>query len=267
MNYLDKICDYKRQELEAVKRMRPLDEMKQRAADAEAPRLFYEALSSVPEDEVAIIAEIKKASPSRGVMVHDFDVVALAETYQEHDARALSILTDEHFFQGRLEYLEAAKQHVSLPVLRKDFTLDEYHIYEARTFGADAVLLIARVLESTQLAEYHHMVADMGMTSLIEIHDESDLKKVGASDAMSYSARLLMGVNNRNLETFECDLATTEGLKAEIPSGVSVVSESGIRERGDIERLQKVGVNIFLIGEALLVAEDPGSKLRELAGP
>jgi indole-3-glycerol phosphate synthase len=236
------------------------------ARDAGPVRDFCQALINSEKGDAAIIAEVKKASPSRGVIVSDFDPVRIANLYNENGAAALSILTDEHFFQGKLEYLSQVKAAVDLPVLRKDFTLDTYHIYEARAAEADAILLIARILEENQLADYRDQANELGMATLIEVHDQADLDKVfGVRDKERFAASLI-GINNRNLDSFETDLTVSETLGQAVPTGVPVVAESGIHERSDIERLHKAGINIFLIGEALLVAENAGKKLSQLLG-
>lgn len=263
MSYLDRICKYKREELEARQRKISLSELSKRADDCESARPFFSAVTQPKNDAPAIIAEIKQASPSRGLIVQDFDPIRIAHSYEENGAAALSILTDEHFFQGRLETVREVKSYVKLPVLRKDFTLHEYHIYEARAAQADAVLLIARILEEAQLSDYRGLCLELGMCPLIEVHDQADLKKLGDFD---HFGDALLGINNRNLETFETDLETTEQLKKPIPEEISVVSESGLHERADVERLMGAGVTIFLIGEALLVAEDTGQTLRRLRG-
>ncbi len=260
MNYLDKICEYKQQELEAMQRRVPLNDVRAQAGDQEPARDFLSAVTT--SADCHIIAEAKKASPSRGVIVEDFDPVRIANLYYENGAAALSVLTDEHFFQGKISYLRDVKRSVSLPVLRKDFTLHEYHIYEARAAAADAVLLIASVLEPAQLADYRQLVGELGMTALVEVHDADDLAKSSPQSPKD----ALIGINNRDLTTFETDLAVSEKLKQSIPAECPVVSESGIHEPADIERLKQVGIKIFLIGESLLTAPDPGSKLRSLLG-
>lgn len=265
MSYLGRIRDYKRQELEALMRKRPLSDVQSRAKDTERPRDFLKALTGAGGRETSIIAEIKKASPSRGIIVEDFDPIQIAETYEEHGAAALSVLTDANFFQGSIRFIHAIKRAVQLPVLRKDFTLHEYHIYEARAAEADAVLLIARILDTNQLAEYREMATELHMVSLVEVHDEDDLKKT-LDDHGEAAKGMLLGINNRDLETFTTDLKTTEQLMKKVPEGIPVVTESGISEREDIESLQEVGVSVFLIGEALLTARDIGAKLDSLLG-
>ena len=264
MNYLDKIWDYKAQELESLIRRRSLADVRAAAADCEAPRSFYAAVAQ--NEAVRIIAEVKRASPSLGVIVADFDPVRLASLYEEGGARALSVLTDEHFFQGHLDHMNAIKAQVALPVLRKDFTLHEYHIYEGRAAGADAVLLIARMLEPAQLKDYAQLIRELGMTTLLEIHDEADLSKLQLDSVVPEEAQCLVGINNRDLSCFTVDLGTSEQLKPKIPQGFPVVAESGIARRADVERLQGAGIRIFLIGETLLKSDDMNDKLKELLG-
>jgi len=263
VSYLTKICDYKQGELESQQRRRPLSDLRAMAHDVESARDFYGAVTA-DGLAVAIIAEIKKASPSRGVIVADFDPVRIASVYEENAVAALSILTDEYFFQGQLQFVQDVKAHVALPILRKDFTLHEYHIYEARAAAADAILLIARILEPDQLSDYRALANDLGMTALIEVHDQEDLDKVFEGREVAGFTRSLLGINSRNLETFVTDLSVAETLAEQAPDVIPLVAESGIQEREDIERLKKAAIQIFLIGESLLVADDPGEKLRNL---
>lgn len=254
---LGKIVDYKRQELEAVRRKTPLKDIRAMAEDAAPARGFLEALR---KPGVRIIAEVKKASPSAGVIRPDFDAVGIAASYEDNGAACLSVLTDEHFFQGSLKHLESIRARVKLPLLRKDFTLDAYHVHEARAHGADAVLLIVRILEDAQIKDYDALAKDLGMVALVEVHDEAEMeraKKVGAQ---------LIGINNRNLDTFQVDLETSVRLVKKAPKESLLVAESGISTRDHIRRLQSAGVNAFLIGETFMRAPDPGAKLRELAG-
>jgi indole-3-glycerol phosphate synthase len=262
MNYLEKIYHYKVDELAAAKRKHSMQDLRLQAHDQEGPRDFFSALTR--KADCHVIAELKKASPSRGVIVEDFNLDKIAHSYEDHGASACSVLTDEHFFQGHLEHIGMVKKAIGLPVLRKDFTLDEYHIYQARAAGADAVLLIAYLLESPQLIDYSQMSAELGMTALIEVHDEGEIEKVFRRGTGPYPEQIFIGINNRNLQTFECDIAVSETLKGNIPDPVSVISESGLSTRVDIERLQKAGITIFLIGESLLVADRPGEKLSSL---
>jgi len=271
-NLLDKILAYKREELAARKRKVSVADVRAKAADAEHPRDFLGTLKSSRSNVTdggyggravsppVIIAEIKKASPSAGIIRADFNPVGLAQSFEENGAAALSILTDEHFFQGSLSHLESVRARVKIPLLRKDFTFDEYQIFEARGAGADAVLLIVRSLDLHQLRDYAALTGELGMAALVEVHNEEELKK-----ALLVQPRLI-GINNRDLETFKTDLQTTIRLKEKIPEGPIVVSESGIQSRKNIEQLVSVGVMNFLIGEALLKSANPSVKLLEFTG-
>lgn len=205
-----------------------------------------------------IIAEIKRASPSQGVICKEFDAVKIAKDFSLNGASALSVLTEERFFQGSLLYLERIKEEVPLPLLRKDFIVDGYQLLEAKSFGADAVLLIVALLDPVLLQELKAQAAALSLDALVEVHTEAELEgalKAGAS---------LIGINNRDLRTFEVNLDTTERLLPRIPAGTLVICESGIDSLGQIRRLEALGVHIFLIGEALMRAPDPGAKLKEL---
>ncbi len=253
--YLQKIIDYKKQELDHQKRKVSLKDVRLKAADAEPARDFLKALGG---SDIRIIAEIKKASPSAGLIRADFDSVKIAKIYENNGAACLSVLTDEHFFQGSLEDLRKIKKTVRIPLLRKDFTLDEYQIHEARGAGADAILLIVQILEDSQLKDYCGLARELGMAALVEVHNSGELgrvKKIGAP---------LIGINNRDLDTFKVDLETTVKLSKESPRESILVSESGISTSNDIKKLRDCGVNVYLIGESLLREKDPGEKLKEL---
>jgi indole-3-glycerol phosphate synthase len=209
----------------------------------------------------AIIAEIKKASPSQGILRAEFEAAALAREYQENGAAAISVLTDGPFFQGSLADLRAARQAVRLPALRKDFTLNEYHVVEAAANGADAVLLITAILDEKQIRDLRELAGAWGMAALIEVHNQRELKT-----ALDAGAEIV-GVNNRNLKTFEVTLETSVRLAEDIPDGVLKISESGIHSREDIQRLEQAGFHAFLVGEHFLKAASPGAALRALAGP
>lgn len=255
---LRRILAHKRDELVARKREAPLVEVRAMASDAPEPRDFAGALRG---DVVAIIAEIKRASPSEGaIRGGEFDPAAIAEQYDRGGAAALSVLTDEQFFAGRLEYLTAAREACSAPVLRKDFIVDEYQLYEARAAWADAVLLIAAALNSAQLRDLLTLTRSLGMSALVESHDEAELEA-----ALRCGAEVL-GVNNRDLRTFEVDLGTTERLATMIPDDRVLVAESGVHSRADIERLAAAGADAALVGTALMRAENPGEALRGLTG-
>ncbi|MBI4196646.1 MAG: indole-3-glycerol phosphate synthase TrpC [Deltaproteobacteria bacterium] len=268
--WLDKILRYKREEMEAIKRKRSLKDVRLQAEDQERAREFADSLthpSGPPSpargegNKARIIAEIKKASPSAGLLRPEYDPIGIAQMYEENGASAISILTDRHFFQGDLSDLTKVRQVVRLPVLRKDFIFDEYQIYEARGAGADAVLLIVRLLEGSQLEDYLALAHGLGMAALVEVHDENDLNRAVSSGAG------LIGVNNRDLDSLKTDVAVTERLAPKAPKESLLVSESGISTRKEVERLQKVGVNCFLIGESLLREKEPGQALKGLLSP
>ena len=252
---LDKIIAYKKEELASLKRKVTLKDVRLKAADA-APASHF--ISQFSGSGVHIIAEIKKASPSAGVIRENFQPVSLAQHLEEAGAAALSVLTDIKFFQGSLENLSRIKTSVKIPCLRKDFTFDEYHVLEARGAGADAILLIAAILDPFQIRDYKDLAAEMGMASLIEVHDGEELKKALKADPE------MIGVNNRNLKTFKTDLETSIQLAGAIPNTALKISESGLDKREDIEKLKKAGYRGFLIGESLMRAKNPGEKLKEL---
>jgi indole-3-glycerol phosphate synthase len=259
---LDKIAEHKRREVARAKSRRSLASLQRGIAELEdQPRGFLRALRTTADSGwTAVIAEVKKGSPSKGVIRADFDPLAIAETYQDNGATCLSVLTDEHFFLGHLNYLGKIREVVGLPLLRKDFICDPYQIYEARVAGADAVLLIAAMLDAVQLAEYNALAAELHLDVLMEVHDEVELGMALATGCE------LIGINNRNLRTFTTDLATTERLLPLIPDGRFVVAESGIASRSDVLRLQRAGARGFLVGESLMREDDIGAKLRELQG-
>ena len=254
---LDRIVADKREELAVAQQRVPFAELKARLPQAPPLRPFAQALRG---ESVRLIAEVKKASPSRGLLREQFDPVALARSYVEAGTAAVSVLTDEPHFQGSLDHLASIRAALPQgpPLLRKDFLFDHYQLYEARVHGADAVLLIAAILNSALLAQLIGLVKALDMDALVEVHDELELER-----ALMASADLI-GVNNRDLRTFEVDLATTERLRPLIPAEVTVVAESGILTRADIQRLQALDVHAVLIGEALVTAPDPAAKIREL---
>jgi len=256
-NFLEKIVATKEAELAETKRLAPLREMQAILCEVPPPRNFQEALTG---REYAIIAEIKKASPSRGVIREDFDPHAIAGIYEAHGAAAISVLTERSFFQGDGRYLAEIRKTARIPLLRKDFLVDPYQIYETRCLGGDALLLIARALPGAILAELIALTRELGMTPLVEVHDEEELARSLAAGAPA------IGVNNRNLATFVTDLGTSLRLAPLIPAGVVKVSESGITGRRDVERLRQAGYDALLVGETLMRSEDMGRKLRELRG-
>lgn len=251
---LDTIVDWKREEVRMLQQKGILSPEE----NIDPPRGFMAALTSY--DGLAIIAEAKKASPSKGVIREDFDPVRIARSYERGGAQAMSVLTDERFFQGRLGYLAEVRKSVPLPVLRKDFIIDELQIREASMYGADAILLIAAILQQSQIKDYQQMAWELGMDVLVEIHDDKDLEKSLAADTR------LLGINNRNLNDFSVSLDTTFRLKKEVPGHIPVVSESGIQDRGDMVRLAGAGISAALIGETFMRSEDPGEMLRQLRG-
>jgi indole-3-glycerol phosphate synthase len=259
---LKKIVAHKLAEVTAARSAAPLDEMKSRLGDREdQPRGFVRALRDAARSGwTPVIAEVKKGSPSKGVIRPDFDPLDIAATYQDNGATCLSVLTDEHFFLGHLRYLALIREQVALPLLRKDFIFDEYQIFEAAAGGADAILLIAAMLDSAQLADLLGRARELYLDVLLEVHDERELAMALATDCE------LIGINNRSLHTFVTDLATTERLAPLIPSNRLIVAESGINCRADIVRLQNAGAGAFLIGESLMREADIGAKLQELLG-
>jgi indole-3-glycerol phosphate synthase len=250
---LARIVDHKRAELRITSRQRA--ELERTAANRKDVRNFRTALTtSAP----AVIAEIKKASPSKGVLSHDFDPAAIARLYASGGAAALSVLTDREFFKGSLDDLLSARNAVDLPVLRKDFTIDEFHVIEAAAHGADAILLIAALLDESDLRRFRELAANYQMTALVEVHDQEELDRALASGAE------IVGVNNRNLHTFEVTLETSLRLAGKIPAGVVKVSESGIHSQSDVKRLSDAGFHAFLVGEHLMKSKDPATALGEL---
>lgn len=253
---LDRIVATKRDEIARAKRLVPESELRARLAAAPPPRDFLAALAR--PGRIRLIAEVKKASPSKGVIRADFDPVAIARTYQRHGADCLSVLTDEVYFQGSLEYLRQVRSAVEIPVLRKDFILDAYQVLEARAAGADAVLLIAECLDDAALQALHDAIVALGMTPLVELYEPANLARV-----LRIGARLI-GVNNRDLRTFAVDLEHTLRLRRQVPPDRLLVGESGIRGRSDAERLQSAGVNAMLVGETLMSSPDIGSAVAAL---
>ena len=259
---LRKIVAHKREEVAAAMRDMPLATLKGRISDREdQPRGFAAALKSAAESGwTAIIAEVKKGSPSKGVIRPDFDPLDIAEIYQNNGATCISVLTDERFFLGHLRFLSLIREQVGLPLLRKDFLFDPYQVYEASIGGADAILLIAAMLELPQLRDLAALAAELQLDVLLEVHDERELET-----ALQVPVDLI-GINNRSLHTFVTDLGTTERLAKMIPPERLIVAESGINCRADIDRLLSAGAKGFLVGESLMRQEDIGAKLQELLG-
>lgn len=255
MTILERILEVKRAEIAAAKLRAPLPELERRAKAAGAPRDFAAALRA---RNPAVIAEIKKASPSRGVLREQFDPAAIARSYEAAGAACLSVLTDERFFQGAAAHLMAAKGACSLPVLRKDFVVESYQVWESRAMGADCILLIAACLSKDQMRELERLAHELAMAVLVEVHDAGEL------DAALALSTPLVGINNRNLKSFETRLETTLELLPRIPRNRMVVTESGILNGDDVARLRSAGVHAFLVGEAFMRAPDPGAALRGL---
>ncbi len=254
---LDDIIAHKCEEVAAAKRARPLAEVREQAKAAPAARDLRSALRL---KGISLIAEVKRASPSRGAILPDVDAVELAALYEQCGARAISVLTDAKFFQGSLADLTAVRQHVAVPVLRKEFIIDEYQIYEARAALADAILLIVRCLTDQQLADYLKRAKSLGMHALVEAHNEAEI-------ARAVSARAhIIGINNRDLDTLEVDLNTSLELKRRVPGGHVLVSESGIQSRTQVKALEDGGVDGILVGESLMTSNDIEAKIGELLG-
>jgi indole-3-glycerol phosphate synthase len=255
---LAEICTVKLREIAAAKSTRPERELVAALADSPPVRDFAAALRAAKS--VGLIAEVKKASPSAGLIRADFHPVEIASIYADAGATCLSCLTDESFFQGHLEFLTEIRQHVSLPVMRKDFLLDRYQILEARVAGADCVLLIAECLNDCQMRDLYFYASELGMDSLIEIYDPDNLDRVLKLEPE------LLGINNRNLKTMVTDLSRTTELAPRIPESCLLIGESGIRTRADVERLASAGVRGILVGETLMRQDDIAAKIRELLG-
>jgi indole-3-glycerol phosphate synthase len=262
---LNQIIEVKRHELAQAQKRMPLAAMRADAESRVLTRDFEGALRrKIAERKSAVIAEIKKASPSKGVLRADFIPADIAQSYAEGDgktnAACLSVLTDRQFFQGQVDYLKQARASCDLPVLRKDFMIDGYQIYESRAMGADCVLLIAACLDDAQMAELEAIARSLDMAVLVEVHDRAELER---------ALRLktpLVGINNRNLRTFEVSLDTTVSMLKDVPEGKLVVTESGILSRDDVKKMREAGVHAFLVGEAFMRADEPGEALAELFG-
>ncbi len=256
MNILEKIVISKRGEIAAAREQLPLEKLEELASIAPPPRDFRAALAG--RGPIRLIAEVKKASPSAQVIRGDFDPVAIGRIYQDHGASCLSVLTDTPYFQGHLAHLTQVHAAVAIPVLRKDFLVDEYQVVEARSAGADAILLIAEILDDMLLSRLLEKTKRLGMTALVEFHDVANLGRVLASGAD------LIGINNRNLTDFGIDLELTLRLRDRIPPEIVLVSESGIRTRRDVERLEAAGISAILVGESLMRAPDIGLAVDQL---
>ena len=260
-NILDKIVAVKREEVAAAKSKKSLEAVREDAFSRVLTRDFEGALrAKIAAGKAAVIAEIKKASPSKGVIRPDFIPADIAQSYAEYGAACLSVLTDRQFFQGSAEYLKQARASCDLPVLRKDFIVDAYQVYEARAMGADCILLIAACLEDAQMAELESIARSLDMAVLVEVHDREELTR-----ALKLKTPLL-GINNRNLKTFEVSLDTTLGMLGAVPADKLLVTESGILAAADVQKMRAAGIHAFLVGEAFMRAEEPGAALAALFG-
>ena len=258
---LQRIVEVKREEIAAARPKRSAADLQELACGQSASRGFAAAMrTKVARGDAAVIAEIKKASPSKGVLREQFDPAAIAASYARHGAACLSVLTDVQFFQGHEDFLVAARAACALPVIRKDFIVDPYQVVEARAMGADCVLLIAACLGDGQMAELEHAAFEQGMDVLVEVHDGAELER-----ALRLKTPLL-GINNRNLRTFEVTLQTTLDLMAAVPPDRLLVTESGILAQADVAKMRSAGVHAFLVGEAFMRAADPGVALEALFG-
>ncbi len=259
---LNKIVAVKHEEIAAARKKASLEVVRADAESRVLTRDFEGAMRrKIAAGQPAVIAEVKKASPSKGVLRADFIAADIAQSYAEHGAACLSVLTDRQFFQGQPDYLKQARASCDLPVLRKDFLVDPYQVYEARAMGADAILLIAACLDDAQMADFEAIARGLGMAVLVEVHDGAELDR---------ALRLktpLVGVNNRNLRTFEVSLDTTLDLMPRLPADRLLVTESGILSAADVRKMREAGVHAFLVGEAFMRAPDPGEALAQLFGP
>lgn len=254
---LQTIVENKKEEIARQKKILPLAELRQFLTDRTPTRDFAGAIRG---RDCAVIAEVKRSSPSQGRIREDFDPVAIARMYEENGASAVSVLTERKFFEGRAAYVPRIAKAVNLPILRKDFIVDPYQIVETRVLGADALLFIARLLDAAKLLDFIGLASELELAALVEVHDEEDLEKAVAAGAR------LVGINNRDLGTFRTDLEVSIRLARRVPKGITVVSESGIDGRPDIERLMEANIHAFLVGESLMREKDIGRKLRELLG-
>jgi indole-3-glycerol phosphate synthase len=260
-NILDKIVAVKHEEVAAAKKKKPLEAVREDALSRVLTRDFEGALRArIAAGKAAVIAEIKKASPSKGVLREDFIPADIAQSYAEKGAACLSVLTDRQFFQGSTDALKQARASCDLPVLRKDFMVDPYQVYDARAMGADCILLIAACLSDAQMAELEGIARMLDMAVLVEVHDAAELQR-----ALRLKTKLV-GINNRNLRSFEVSLDTTLDMLKDVPPDRLLVTESGIQRREDVQKMRGAGVNAFLVGEAFMRADDPGAALAELFG-
>ena len=265
MSVLEEILHTKREEVEQRRRTKPVEQLKETIDTLGRPRNFFQAVTTKNSKPLNLIAEVKKASPSAGVIRADFDPVKIAQTYAAGGADALSVLTDEKYFQGRLEFIHLIREAVPLPVLRKDFIIDPYQVYESRAAGADAILLIAEALQINELIDLQILATELNMTCLIEVHDMDNLIRVrDRVIGFPHKSYSLLGINNRDLRTFKTDLGTTLRMAELVEDRKVLVSESGINTYGDIKRLEEAGVQAVLVGESLMRSEDIPAKIREM---
>lgn len=253
---LSRIIEEKRRVVEEAKRARPQEDLIKEVKNLSVNSSFKRNISR--PHHINLIAEIKKASPSKGILRGDFNPVKIAITYQANGASAISILTDERFFEGKLEYISKVRENVSIPILRKDFFIDEYQIYETVWAGAEAILLICEILSLAELTRFYNLATELGLDCLVEVHNEEDIEKAVAIDAA------IIGINNRDLHTFKVDPGVTQRLIRLIPQNKVIVSESGIKCYEDIMFLKSLGVNAVLVGETLMEADDIALKMREM---
>lgn len=256
MSILDGIVEKKRERLKHVRSKKPLSEIRAIISGLDSPRDFKGAIKR--DKGIKLIAEIKKASPSKGIIRAEFDPAKIASLYEDKGVDAVSVITEEDFFLGSIDYINIVKEKVSRPVLRKDFIFDEYQVYESRAYGADAILLIGAILDRVQAEEYLHMARELDLSVLFETHSYDDLEK-----ALRINADII-GINNRDLRTLQVDINRTFLLKKEIPSDKVTVSESGIKNRDDVLRLDIVGIDAILVGTSLMESEDIGKRIEEL---
>ncbi|MFP3938283.1 MAG: indole-3-glycerol phosphate synthase TrpC [Phycisphaerae bacterium] len=264
-NILDTILQTKRKEVAALRQEGDAEYWRARAAEADRCRNFFSAVTKRPRNLLNLIAEVKKASPSAGVIREDFDPAEIARAYADAGADALSVLTDREYFQGDLDYLRAAREATSLPVLRKDFIIDPLQVYESRWAGADAILLIAAAMPPGELLDLMILATELRMTVLVEVHDADELMRIRSMVGFPHASYGLLGINNRDLTTFKVDLNTTMRL-AELTDDTPLVSESGIRSRDDVGRLKRAGISAILVGETFMRSGDIASAVRDLVG-
>jgi indole-3-glycerol phosphate synthase len=265
-NILEQIISDKRAEVNERRKAKSLDELRDEVASMGKCRNFYKAVTKRNKRGLNVIAEVKKASPSAGVIREDFDAVEIARTYEKCGADAISVLTDEKYFQGRLEYISQIKEAVDLPVLRKDFIIDKWQVYESRAAGADAILLIAEALAAGELMDLMIAAAELTLTVLLEVHGADTLMQVRSVVGFPKKGYSVLGINNRDLTTMEVDLNTTGRLAGLLDNKNELVAESGIKTRADVEKLKSVGVKAVLVGQVLCESDDIGARFAELFG-